>query len=94
MEDFSDMLLLKLLHTSITAADDNEKVCAVYNDSDTIEFFCSLFGIRMNSSRRNQGNRVLYFNHFCSSYMSYSYFSLTLYSVLQRIMVDYRKSSS
>ncbi|KAL9981784.1 hypothetical protein ACROYT_G010531 [Oculina patagonica] len=26
MEDFSDMLLLKLLHTSITAADDNEKV--------------------------------------------------------------------
>lgn len=27
MEDFSDMLLLKLLNTSITAADDNEKVC-------------------------------------------------------------------
>lgn len=26
MEDFSDMLLLKLLNTSITAADDNEKV--------------------------------------------------------------------
>lgn len=94
MEDFSDMLLLKLLHTSITAADDNEKVCAVYNDSDTIEVFWSLFGIHIKSSRRNQGNRVLYFNHFCSSYMSYSYFSLTLYSVLQRIMVDYRKSSS
>ena len=27
MEDFSDMLLLKLLNTSIIAADDNEKVC-------------------------------------------------------------------
>lgn len=26
MEDFSDMLLLKLLNISITAADDNEKV--------------------------------------------------------------------
>lgn len=26
LEDFSDMLLLKLLNTSITAADDNEKV--------------------------------------------------------------------
>ena len=26
MEDFSDMLLLKLLNTSMTAADDNEKV--------------------------------------------------------------------
>ena len=26
MEDFSDMLLLKLLNTSITTADDNEKV--------------------------------------------------------------------
>ena len=30
MEDFSDMLLLKLLNTSITAADDNEKV-SIYN---------------------------------------------------------------
>jgi len=36
MEDFSDMLLLKLLNTSITAADDNEKVCvykALHDDS-------------------------------------------------------------
>ena len=38
MEDFSDMLLLKLLNTSITAADDNEKVCvykALYDDSNS-----------------------------------------------------------
>ena len=37
MEDFSDMLLLKLLNTSITAADDNEKVCvskALQGDSN------------------------------------------------------------
>ena len=37
MEDFSDMLLLKLLNTSITAADDNEKVCvskALQDDSN------------------------------------------------------------
>ena len=37
MEDFSDMLLLKLLITSITAANDNEKVCvykALQDDSN------------------------------------------------------------
>lgn len=37
MEDFSDMLLLKLLNASITAADDNEKVCvskALQDDSN------------------------------------------------------------
>ena len=37
MEDFSDMLLLKLLNSSITAADDNEKVCvskALQDDSN------------------------------------------------------------
>ena len=31
MEDFSDMLLLKLLNISITAADDNEKVGYLVN---------------------------------------------------------------
>ena len=39
MEDFSDMLLLKLLNTSITAADDNEKVC-VYKASQVECFIC------------------------------------------------------
>ncbi len=83
MEDFSDMLLLKLLHTSITAADDNEKVCALYGDSDTIEVSCLLFGIRMRDFRTN----VLCFNHFCSCNTSYSYFNLILYSVFTELLL-------
>ena len=33
MDDFTDMLLLKLLNTSITAADDHEKVGGLLNKS-------------------------------------------------------------
>ena len=36
MEDFSDMLLLKLLNASITASDDNEKVCALLFEAGSV----------------------------------------------------------
>ena len=39
MEDFSDMLLLKLLNTSVTAADDNEKVCSVVVETTNVLSF-------------------------------------------------------